>query len=222
MSKKSIKEIIFDANSCGIIYPIIDKSVKLLKYLNLVELFKYISRLFIPKQADKVLSLQYSRNAVDIFIFLKWLFLFIIISYKINTPIIVFIVWYLLITNLYTYFLYHIWDDAILTDYRITVIRLKRRFVAVCISILFSTIAFAYLFFIPYSSEFQWSGHIPTFGQAFIYSVSNSLTAGYNIVLPISSIGFLLSTIQLIIAIIFLTFIIVGSIPQINSIRKDE
>lgn len=221
MRKMTAKNIVDDHDCCGFIYPAFDKLLHLCKYLNLVELFKYIAKVITPQKNNPIISIRYSRIAVDIFIVSKWLFLLLIILLKINTLATTIIIWYLLIMNLYTYFFYHVWDENSLIDDRITPTRIKRRFFNIIISILYTIVGFAYLYYIPYFHEYSWRFEQPTFKHSLIFSISNSLTAGYNVVEPASFTGFLVATIQLTMMFIFLTVIIAGSIPQMNSVKKE-
>jgi hypothetical protein len=54
-----------------------------------------------------------------------------------------------------------------------------------------------------------------------VFSISNSLTANFNEIVPQTKTGTTIAIIQLVIMAIFITIIIVGSIPQINCIERD-
>ena len=87
----------------GFIYILVSILVKVLCVLNLVEWFKLvfykICRLF-----QKGISCRAAKNwAIDIFIVLKFIFLFVAIKMHPN-PIIVKVVVYLLLMNVFTYF----------------------------------------------------------------------------------------------------------------------
>ena len=59
----------------GIIYTIVDWILEKLKYLNLVEIFKYIAIKVYPK--DKLTA---SRAGVDIFITIKWIIVIVLLT----------------------------------------------------------------------------------------------------------------------------------------------
>lgn len=194
----------------GIIYSSIDWLIETLKFLSLVEFFKFLVDKIYPK--DRVIS---SRIAVDIFIISKWVFLLIILMNTYNSKLITFIVWYLIITNIYTYFYYHAWDKEVLVG-TFSPERIKRRFLSLLLAIGFNILSFTYLFRLPYSSNFKWNENFINTANAFKLSISNSLISGYESVKPITEIGHNLNIAQLCITFIFITIIISNSIPQLN------
>jgi len=206
----------------GFIYPLVNSLMNILKKINLVEGFKYISKLLASKTGSRETQLKYSRIAVDLFITFKWLFIFWILLAGINKIWIVIIVWYLLFTNLYTYFYYHTWSTEILIDVKFNVDRIKRRFTNLIQAISFSLFGFTYLYFIPYSSEFYWVDDQPVFIQSLWFSILNSLTASYEQVKPISNLGNTIANIQLIMMFVFLSIIIGGSVPQLINSKEKE
>ena len=193
-----------------------------MKYINLVELFKFIGRKLTPKNSLIETRINYSRTSVDIFIVAKWLFILLLILFDVTNIWLVIAVWYLLFANLYTYFYYHTWSSEILNDRYFDTTRIKRRLLNLLLAIFYSVFGFAYLYYIPYSTEFIWAGKTPNFLHSLWYSLSNSLTASYDQVRPITDVGNSISMIQLIIMFIFVTIIIGGSIPQINSDMEEE
>ena len=192
----------------GFIYEVVKVVIDNLKYLNLVELFKAIAKKIKPNQSD-----EYSKIAVDIFIVMKWIFVSILIFLEINNSWITVFVWYLIATNLYTYFYYHNWIDESLNTSNFDNDRIRRRFVNLILAICFSNYSFSYLYKFPYNSEFSWISN-EIIGDSFTYSICNSITANYDLVKPISSLAFSISTIQIFISFIFITIVISRSIPQ--------
>lgn len=205
----------------GHLYPFADKFLNLLKYLNLVEGFKYVGGKLTSKNSPVETKIKHSRISVDLFIVLKWLFVVYLWAFGIKNFWVVLIIWYLLITNLYTYFYYHTWASEVLNDIHFDTDRIKRRFFNLLLSISYSIFGFAYLYSNPYSSEFSWGNGSPTFIHSLWFSISNSLTAGYDQVKPVTDFGYTVSMIQLLMMFVFLTIIIGGSVPQINSTKKD-
>ena len=205
----------------GCIYYFSERIFTLLNHLNLVEGFKYISQIVTKGNSPKK-KILFSRLAVDVFIILKWLLVIILWIFNVEDLWVIFIVWYLLIANLYTYFYYHTWSSNILTDANIDVNRIKRRYLNLTMAIAYTFFGFAYLYCIPYSSEFSWIDGSPNFFHAVWYSISNSLTANYDQVVPSTSMGNSISIIQLIIMFLFLTIIVGNSIPHINIIKKEK
>lgn len=225
-SKKSKKKHnngeLFTSLHSGYFYPLINKSLKSLRVINLVEGFKYVGILIATKSGSRETQIEYSRIAVDLFIILKWLFLLVILLTSINKTWVVVVIWYLLITNLYTYFFYHAWSTEILLDDKFDVDRIKRRFINLIQAISFSLIGFAYLYYVPYSAELDWGSRCPNFIYSLWFSISNSLTASYEQVKPITDVGNTVAMIQLVMMFVFLTIIIGGTVPQIiSSIEKE-
>jgi hypothetical protein len=191
----------------GFLYLLIRTVFDNLKYLNLVELLKVIAVKHNPQN-----SLASSRISVDTFIVLKWLFIAVIwITGQTNCSL-TFIVWYLIVANIYTYFYYHIWTDDALNTSGYDNDKIRRRFVNLILAVAFSDFCFAYLYRQPYSLEFS---NTET-GNNFWFSVSNSLAANYDTIKPISELGNSVAMIQLIFTFIFVTIIISRSIPQKN------
>jgi hypothetical protein len=197
----------------GLLYPIINFLITKIKFFNLVELYK----LLLVKIFRKSNKLTINRIAIDSFIIFKWLFLIILMKFQINSWFITIIIWYLIYSNLYTYFYYHIWFNDTKNDHFNTPERIRRRFINLLTSIGFSNICFAYLYRFPYFQSFQWSEKIPLTTKALWFSFANSLTANYEFVKPINKVGVDLTITQLIISFIFLTMILGNSIPKTNN-----
>lgn len=206
----------------GFLYQILNKLLNSMKYINLVELFKFVGLKLTPENSLIETKIKYSRTSVDIFIVAKWFFVLILILFDVTNTWLVIVVWYLLFANLYTYFYYHTWSSEILNDPYFDTARIKRRFLNLLLAIFYSVFGFAYLYNIPYSTEFMWASKTPNFLHSLWYSLSNSLTASYDQVKPITDVGNSISMIQLIIVFIFVTIIISDSIPQINSDMEEK
>lgn len=191
----------------GLIYTGFKFLFKKLKYINLVELFKFVAIKFNPRQ-----KLEYSRLGTDFFIIFKWILLILFWLTGLSNSFITFLVWYLILTNIYTYFYYHIWIDDALDTSNHDNDRLRRRFLNLLLALAFSDFSFAYLFRFPYKLNFIDQGS----GNFLWYSISNSLAANYSVVQPSSTCGNSVSMIQLIFTFIFVAIIISRSIPQKN------
>ncbi|MBW3518060.1 hypothetical protein [Flavobacterium sp. NKUCC04_CG] len=197
----------------GLLYPAINFVIDILKYFNLVEIYKNI----LVSIFNKSNTLTVNRFAIDSFIILKWIFIICIIYTKSSNCLLTVLVWYLLYSNLYTYFYYHIWHNDTANNQFNTPERIRRRFINLLTSIGFSNLCFAYLYRLPYLSEFEWSEKIPLTTKAIWFSFANSLTANYEFVKPITKIGVELTITQLLISFIFLTMILGNSIPKTNN-----
>ena len=195
----------------GIIYSFFGWLIECLRYLNLVELFKFIGVKFSPN--NRITALRFS---VDLFIILKWIFISIIWCLNVKNTYINLIVWYLIFTNVYTYFYYHTWTKNIAKP-EFDLDRIKRRFLNLILSIAFNVVSFAYLFAQPFSNNFQWKSGFSTLQDSIFFSLANSFTTNYNSVQAITEIGHKLTLIETIISFVFLTIILSNSIPQIKT-----
>lgn len=195
----------------GLIYSILDWIFENLKYLNLVELFKFIAVKIKPNH--RISALRFS---VDVFIILKWTFIVLIWNLGVNNDFINAIVWYLIFTNVYTYFYYHTWSNT-LNKAEFDFDRIKRRFLNLGLSVGFNVFSFAYLFAQPFSNNFKWVNGISTFRDSILFSLANSFTTSYESVSTSTTVGQQLTLIETTISFVFLTIILSNSIPQIKS-----
>ncbi len=138
----------------GLIYILIDWLLEKLKYINLVELFKFIVKKMYNK--DTLLA---SRAGVDIFIFSKWATIIILWAFHVNSSLVNILIWYLICTNIYTYFYYHTWTKELEKGF-FDHAKIKRRFLNLMLAISFNIACFAYLFAIPFSTNYQWTGQV--------------------------------------------------------------
>jgi hypothetical protein len=201
----------------GFLFPVFDKLFEKLCYLNLVELFKYVANIFNKQKNDKDAVHTYRRFGTDVFILFKWVLVIVLWKFKFSNSFLTVTVWYLIVTNLYTYFIYHVWHkDALKTD-EYLIDRAKRRFLNLMLAIAFSIFCFGYLINVPYVNDFNWSEKSATFLHALWFSFSNSLAANYSVVAPLTDDGNIVCNLELLITFIFVTIILSRSVPQTNS-----
>ncbi|MBA4375693.1 MAG: hypothetical protein C0401_05915 [Anaerolinea sp.] len=224
MKKRQIKvpDIFSIQKGNGFIFPIVNMILDFVLFLNLIEIFKGIARRIGRNTGDKKLELSYVRFTVDLFIILKWIIIAIFWIFHWKCTIITIFVWYLLVTNLFTYFYHHAWIDTLFKDYYGDIPRLKRRLSSLLQAISFSVFGFAFLYGNPYSSQFSWSNENVSFWNSIFYSVSNSLTVDYEPVKALTQIGSQISIIQLAMMFVFFSIILGTSIPQLNSAKDDK
>lgn len=206
----------------GFLYLVFDTLMNVMKYLNLVELFKFIGIKIFPSNNLNEDKIRNSRIFVDVFIIFKWLYIIYLWVMEISQTWFVLGVWYLLIMNLYTYFYYHLWSSEVLNDPHFSVDRIKRRFMNLFIALTYTVVGFAYLYNIPYYSEFYWEIGYPSVLHSILFSIANSLTSSFDQVIPFTSLGYTLSMVQLFMMFVFIAIIIGGSIPQINSVSPNK
>jgi hypothetical protein len=203
----------------GLIYVIFKFFLDNLKYISLVEFFKYISvNLFVRHSSNDIKNTA-KRYAVDIFIIAKWILIICVMNTGFTNTYFTIFIWYLIYANLYTYFYYHVWDKSAMSTESFLIDRVRRRFITLMLSIGFSNLCFAYLIRYPYCPDFTWFENNPTNIKATWFSFANSLTANYEYVKPLTKNGIELTIIQLIISFVFLTLILGKTIPQTTSTK---
>lgn len=201
----------------GILFNVFKLIVEALKYLSLVELFKLIS-IKIWGKSSLANKDRASRLAVDVFIIMKWSLVILGFVQHWNNLYFTALVWYLIIMNLHTYFYYHVWHTNTMNMDSFLIDRVRRRFLFLLLSIGFSNLAFAYLYQSPYHHGFEFANDGLANDLDFIFfSFANSITASYERVKAIGSLGQRIVLIQLIISFIFFTIILSKSIPTTNS-----
>jgi hypothetical protein len=195
----------------GIIYPTVNFILNSLKYLNLVESLKWIFRRFMNDndEADRI--------GADLFILLKWGLVILLWQWEVKSSIINILLLYLIATNLYTYFYYHIWDEkenpTTITKDEIFQ-RRKRRFIHLLQAVGFNILTFAYLIAMPFSSNFKWEKGYSNFEDSVFFSLSQTLTIDYSPVESINRCASQLITIETFVSFIFLTIVLSTSVPE--------
>ncbi|EPU3919587.1 hypothetical protein ACVWV7_003736 [Aeromonas hydrophila] len=213
----------------GFIYPFLDIAINILKHLNLVELFKKVAQLvckalhFNEQNLQTKLLIKYSNLAIDIYQIFKWMTLFYLWLYieriidvnifslhiPLNTK---FIAWYLIASNLFTYFYYHVWGSRY--TQLLTRESMNRRFMNTILAIAYYIFAYAYLFEVHYMQHFEWADNIVSHSNSIYLSASNALTFSHDAFDAKDSTGRFLLLSQAINTFIFLTIIISNSIPN--------
>ncbi|MGQ4669242.1 hypothetical protein ACUIJ5_00245 [Bacillus toyonensis] len=146
------------ATDNGFIYPIVNKIISFIYYINIVELIKWITirfTLFINKGSSDSKyverKIRRARNiAIDIFIVLKFLFIGIIWCGKIDNIFLTPIIIYLLFMNSFVYFYYHIWEEGAIRGEFATLHRVRRKFISLFQSVFF----YGFIIRISFSDSF--------------------------------------------------------------------
>ena len=213
----------------GFIYPFVNLIVNILKYVNLVEFFKWTAQCICnlihneePGQ-QTVLRIKYAIVAIDIYQLFKWgvlLYLWFYSGCHIEGELLSFnialdtkhIIWYLIASNLFTYFYYHVWGS----NYTQLLTReaMNRRFMNTILAISYYIFAYTYLYEVHYMQNFEWADETVNHANAFYLSASNALTFSHDDFEAADSTGRFLLLSQAINTFIFLTIIISNSIPN--------
>jgi hypothetical protein len=214
----------------GFIYPLVNFIIKLFYYLNIVEILKITTKKVIYSiyRHEKDDSIPWRANRfycniiVDLFILSKFAFIFFIWWKNIDNSSILFLVYYLLLMNIFTYFYHHLWDKSAIYDKNLTYKRVRRRFIALFSSIAYMVICFSYLYNVPFVKEFEWSKKDPTALKSFLFSVSSSFSGSYENVKASSELGEYIMMSQVLMVFVFITLILARSMPQGNEGVKKE
>ena len=164
---------------------------------------------------NKAEQAKYRSNIVDFFIIFKWSIIICLFCFHWTNSFLTLLVWYLLVTNVYSYFYHHIWSDNSYESINLTADRSRRRFMLLMLSVIYSDFCFSYLYCFPYNSDFIWRNGAST-TKAIWYSISNSLAANYCEIQPVTDLGNSVAMTQLILSFIFITIILSRSIPKKN------
>jgi len=202
----------------GFIYEVIDRLIESLNYLNLVEFFKFLAKRLTRQNAKKEELISNVNISIDIFIVLKWLVVLFIWLNNITGAFWTLLTFYLIWSNLHTYFYYHLWKK----EKNGGLEKMRRRFVSLVLAISFSNVAFAYLYSKIFSENFAWkTGSALVDLSSLSYSFSQSLFIGSENVYPVTLLGEFLTVLQLIISFIFVVVILSASLP-IQAEMKDK
>jgi hypothetical protein len=201
----------------GPIYSAFSAAVDHFHSLNLVEGFKGRVLSYARPGTDR--KKRFTANiAIDIFVIAKWGFVLIAWAYLPPNPLILTVVAYLMIANLYTSFRYHLWvptyDDS-------DIHRDRRRFLNLLLSLAFAVFAYAYLYDHAFHSHFDWPQNISPGVAALSFSAGNALTGTTGDLKAKTDLGYLLVTSQLVMTFIFVAILLGQSIPNHKFDKKE-
>ena len=210
----------------GFLYPFFDSLIKALCFCNIVELFKYIARFSVRVEHQRSGNditkediISASNVAIDVYQFLKFgiLFVFWICEYSFLTTEV--IVYYLLMSNLFTYFYYHVWGSKY--GQRNDRDALNRKFMNSILAITFYLLCYAYLYQYYYHEMISWPDGVIDFYNAIYLSISTAFTLTYGGFQPITQEIRMIFMSELINTFLFLTIILTNSIPNHTTTEND-
>lgn len=189
----------------GFIYILSTRIIQIFYYTNLVEGFKFLIGL-LGKDKER----KFKNFAIDLFILLKWILIGAIWIVDKSNLFLAILVLYLIWTNLFTYFYYHVW----VTTKKIKSDRIQRRFINLFLAFAYSNFSYAYLYQSYFKSHFKISEGFDRKLSFLNYSNFNSLFSDYSIISPIDNTGYILTFSQLAITFIFVSIILSKTIPE--------
>ncbi len=197
----------------GPILEIAKRSVSAAYYFNIVELFKYTAgkiQEFIGN-SDKAKIIYAKSLAIDFYILVKWLAVFILWASGSDGAFGLILTGYLLWSNVFTYFYYHVWENRQSNDLNWQ----RRRFVSLIQSIAFHVFGFAYIYRFTGFTLFNWkiagTGASGQSFQSLAFSILNLFGSGSSVAEPHSAGGVLILICQTTITFIFLTLILANT-----------
>jgi len=203
----------------GFIYPFFDSLVRLLYYCNLVEFFKFLAKLCTgvlhKRSAEELSSTGIIRScniAIDIYQVFKFGALFLLWVCDVNSLFSKIIVYYLLFSNLFTYFYYHVWGSKF--GQRVDRDTLNRKFLNSLLAITYYLLCYAYLYEVHYSQMISWPESVVDTTNAIFLSVANAFTLTYGGFSPLNQSIRVVFMSELINTFLFFTVIITNSIPN--------
>lgn len=138
------------------LYKAFELLIETLKSINLVEYWKSLfwlgyNRKLIVIDYDEKLCKTIKGKAIDYFIIMKYGLLFLIFKGFIpSNRLILFIIWYMLLMNIFTYFYYHVWENR-----KSNKENSKKRFINFILSIIYSSFSFMVLYKNYYANDFE-------------------------------------------------------------------
>lgn len=201
----------------GLLYPVASLVIEVLNRLNLVELFKFVASCVAVKLGSDRRS--FASVAIDIFIVAKFSFIFWLWTEGKQGTVWIALVGYLLFFNGFTYFYHHVWSHRG-TPRPNELHRIRRRFISLLLAVAFSVVVFAYLYAIPFSSEF----HLVINGAlgSLVYSIATTFFAGSGFAEPLSTAANIITLAQQFNSFIFITIILANSIPALEAEKGNE
>lgn len=205
----------------GFIYPIINFFIKILLRLSLVEYIKscfvWIETKFRRRTLSTKEVITTKNIAIDCFITVTWLFVICLIAVGCISYLAELAVWYLIASNLFTYFYYHVWGSGFAL--RDDIDSQRRRYVNFMLSLGFYIVCYAYLYQFRYATHINWPNDLIDITNSLYLSIANAFTLTYGGFLPLSQTARVLFASELINTFFFFTIIIVNSVPSNRNIN---
>ncbi|MFC4387838.1 hypothetical protein ACFOZ1_08440 [Gracilibacillus marinus] len=205
----------------GLIYFLISFIVSIIQKLSIVEWLKKIIGNIVWKRYKE----KYSKEAIqrkqrfalnitiDVFIIFKFSLVALLWYLDFSSILSNVIIFYLLFYNLFTYFYHHLWSEVAIRDQYLTLHRVRRRFIALFLSIIYMIITYSYLYKVVFSENFIWSNNLIDSKKAILFSISNSFAGTYQELIPLNDLGEMIKVSQTIMMFIFITLILARSLP---------
>lgn len=186
--------------------------------INLVEYFKkavciFYRRAYSVKVLDKPKTIEASNIAIDIYQIFKFGILFVLWFIEMESELSKVIIFYLLASNLFTYFYYQVWGSKY--ESRTDRDTLNRKFLNTIFAIAFYLLAYAYLYQFHYQEMIYWLVNANAL-EAIYLSISTAFTLTYSGFSPKGDdiTIYMVFMSEIINTFFFLTIIISNAVPK--------
>lgn len=179
--------------------------VRGLYLLNIVEWLKRIAVFLCPARYSKV---DIAHRTIDWFVLFKWYLVTYFIIADVATKFALYVAIYLLVMNVYTYFYHHVWALPCSIDNE----RMKRRFVNLMLSFMFSGYVYSYIYAVHFKTEVVLAHANNPSLDYLLYSICNSLLVSYSGVSAIEWDTGVVVVTQYMITFVYLVFLFVNAI----------
>ena len=200
----------------GFIYPASKFLIRLLSALNLVEYFKQTAESLVgvlfKKPLSKKQQIAANNFGIDLFLVAKWGFLALLFLTQSDRQIWKYCVYYLIVSNLFTYFYYHAWGSSF--GRRKGLNAQRRRFLNFLFSVAFYVVCYAYLYQFHFDNHIQWPNNEINFMNSLYLSMANSFGLTSAGIEPLSAIVRTVFLTQFVNTFFFLSIIIANSVPN--------
>ena len=201
----------------GFIYPIANQIVRGLRIINVVEYVKNLVAWGYGKfhrrdlNEDEIIAAK--NIGIDLFQLAKWVLIVLLIIYAVSGTLAALVIYYLIASNLFTYFYYHVWGSQF--KIRRDIGSQRRRFLNFILSIAFYIFCYAYLYQFQFADHIVWPESIVDTTNALYLSVANAFTLTYGGFAPQSQVVRMLFVTELINTFFFFTIMVSDALPSL-------
>ena len=149
---------------------------------------------------------------IDLYEIVKWAIIIYFIVFNVRNTFGLLTTTYLLASNLFGHFYYHIWKDKPVSGPKAN-LQSRRRFISFTLSLFFIFVAYGHIFSI-YECSFAWPLGGFSRAYAILFSISNAFTLVYGSGGPLDSQGYYLAISEVVYTFFFVVVIITESLPN--------
>ena len=186
--------------------------------INLVEHVKSLAVWGYSKWLDHEPTVEQKRAvaglAIDVFVVAKFALIAWLIAVEVSDTWSKYLVYYLIWSNVFTYFYYHVWGSRFQQQHDL--VTQRRRFLNFLLAIAFYILCYAYLYEMHFAQVIQWPDGLVDTTNAIYLSVANAFTLTYGGFMPLAQETRVLFMTELINTFFFFSIILANSVPPLN------